>query len=127
MNIFVDNIEHLTQQNTDFRQVIYTGQHTQLVLMSLLPGEEIGEEIHEIVDQFFRVESGEGKLIANGTQYPLKDGDAVVIPAGSLHNIINVSQNQPLKLYTLYCPPHHKSGVIHRTKSEAQTDQTDHI
>ncbi len=127
MTGFVGNIEDLTANNTYFRQVLFTGQHTQLVLMCLLPNEEIGMEVHEIVDQFFRIEAGEGKVILNGEEHPIKDGDAIIIPAGTQHNVINTSPTKELKLYTLYSPPHHKDGVIHKTKEEAQNDTTDHI
>lgn len=124
---FVGNIEKLTSENEYFRKVIYTGQHTQLVLMSLKPGEEIGMEIHEIVDQFLRFESGEGHAIIDGDGYEIGDGDALIIPAGSQHNIINISDKKPLKLYTLYSPPHHKDGIVHQTKEAAESDIDDHI
>ena len=127
MTGFLQNIEKLTLQNTYFRQVLYTGQHTQLVIMSLLPNEEIGTEVHTIVDQFFRVEAGEGKIIMNGEEHSIKDGDAFVIPAGTKHNVINTSTSQALKLYTLYSPPHHKDGIIHKTKQEAEADEEDHL
>jgi mannose-6-phosphate isomerase-like protein (cupin superfamily) len=127
MTGFLQNIEKLTLQNTYFRQVLYTGQHTQLVIMSLLPNEEIGTEVHTIVDQFFRVEAGEGKIIMNGEERTIKDGDAFVIPAETKHNVINTSTNQALKLYTLYSPPHHKDGIIHKTKQEAEADEEDHL
>lgn len=127
MTKFVGNIEKLTTENEYFRKVIFTGQHTQLVLMSLKPGEEIGMEIHEIVDQFLRFESGEGRVIIDGSGYEVKDGDAVVIPAGSQHNVINTSNNEPLKIYTLYSPPHHKDGTVHETKTQAESDSEDHI
>lgn len=127
MTGFLQNIEKLTLQNNYFRQVLYTGQHTQLVIMSLLPNEEIGTEVHAIVDQFFRVEAGEGKVIVNGEERTIKDGDAFVIPAETKHNVINTSANKPLKLYTLYSPPHHKDGIIHKTKQEAELDKEDHL
>jgi mannose-6-phosphate isomerase-like protein (cupin superfamily) len=127
MTTFLQNIEASTLQNNNFRQVLYTGQHTQLVLMSLLPSEEIGMEVHEIVDQFIRVEAGSGTVIMNGEEHLIKDGDAFVIPAKTQHNVINTSTDAPLKLYTLYSPPHHKDGITHKTKQEAEADTEDHI
>jgi len=127
MTGFLQNIEKLTLQNTYFRQVLYTGQHTQLVIMSLLPNEEIGTEVHAIVDQFLRVEAGEGKVIMNGEERVIRDGDAFVIPAETTHNVINTSADQPLKLYTLYSPPHHKDGIVHKTKQEAEADEEDYL
>lgn len=124
---FVGNIEELTLSNNNFRQVLYTGQHSQLVLMSLLPNEEIGMEMHEIVDQFLRIEKGEGKVIINGEEHLIEEGTAIVVPAGTQHNVINTSSVNPLKLYTVYSPPHHKDGVIHKTKQDALADQTDHL
>lgn len=113
------SIESMTKNNTHFRHVLYTGKHTQLVLMSLLPSEEIGMEVHPDNDQFFRFEEGVGKVIIDGNEYNIKDGDAVIIPAGSQHNVINTSDSLPLKMYTLYSPPHHKDGVLRKTKQEA--------
>lgn len=113
------NIEKLTLENEDFRRVLYTGEHTQLVLMSLLPGEEIGWETHQENDQFFRFEKGEGKVVINNTEYSVKDGDVIIVPAGAGHNVINTSEDKPLKLYTLYSPPHHKDGIVRATKEEA--------
>ncbi len=127
MTGFVGNIEELTLSNNNFRKVIYTGQHTQLVLMSLLPNEEIGMEVHEITDQFLRIEKGEGKVIMNKEEYLIKDGSAILVPAGTQHNIINTSSVNPIKLYTVYSPPHHKDGTIHKTKQEAEADTTDHL
>lgn len=124
---YVGNIEELTLANNYFRQVIYTGQHTQLVLMCLQTNEEIGEEVHEVVDQFLRIEEGEGKVIMNGQEQAIKAGSAIVVPAGTKHNVINTSADKPLKLYTLYSPPHHKDGIVHKTKLEAEADQTDQI
>lgn len=124
---FVGNIEELTLANTNFRQVIYTGQHSQLVLMSLLPNEEIGMEVHEIVDQFLRIEKGEGKVIMNGEEHLIKDGSAIVVPAGTQHNVINTSLVNPMKLYTLYSPPHHKDATVHTTKKDAEQDSQDHL
>ncbi len=124
---YVDNIEKLTEDNNYFRQVLFTGQHQQLVVMSLLPNEEIGMEVHDVTDQFFRVEQGEGKVIMNGEEKTIKEGDAIVVPAGAQHNIVNTSSNMSLKLYTIYSPPHHKDGTIHKTKVEAEADEEDHL
>lgn len=119
MEIFYDNIEQLTLDNTNFRKVVFTGEHSQLVLMSLLPKEEIGQEVHTNVDQFFRFEAGVGKVVANDKEMTVKDGDAVVIPAGTTHNIINTSETDSLKLYTIYSPANHPEGTIHITKADA--------
>jgi len=120
MTGFVGDIEKLTENNDYFRQVLFTGQFAQLVVMSLKPGEEIGNEIHHTVDQFFRIEEGEGKFIFNGTEeHVVHDGDAVIVPAGTFHNVINNSTKEPLKLYTLYSPPNHPDGTVHKTKAEA--------
>ena len=115
---FVDNIEEKTEQNNFFRQVLYTGKHTQLVVMSLLPGEEIGMEVHPQVDQFFRIEEGRAKVVIDGEEHEVDEGFAIIVPAGSQHNVINTGSN-PLKLYTLYSPPNHPDGTIHRTRAEA--------
>ena len=112
-------IEKLTVENENFRQVLYTGKHSQLVLMSLKPGEEIGLETHPGNDQFFRFEKGSGKVIIDGTEYEVKDGDAVVVPSGAEHNIVNTSKTKDLKLYTIYSPAHHKDGIVRATKAEA--------
>jgi mannose-6-phosphate isomerase-like protein (cupin superfamily) len=127
MTGYVVNIEEKTLQNENFREVLYTAQHSQLVVMSLKPNEEIGVEVHEIVDQFIRVEKGEAKAILNGEEHPLKDGDAIVVPAGTEHNVINTSSQNELKLYTIYSPAHHKDGTIHKTKQDANADSQDHI
>ena len=127
MTGYIINIEKKTLENENFREVLYTAQHSQLVLMSLLPNEEIGMEVHEIVDQFIRVESGTGKVILNGEEHELSDGSAVVVPAGTQHNIINTSSDKKMKLYTVYSPAHHKDGTIHKTKAEADADREDHI
>lgn len=124
---FVQNIEKLSLSNDNFRAVLYTGQHTQLVVMSLLPNEDIGQEIHQTTDQFLRIEKGKGKVIIDNVEYSIGDGDAIIIPAGTEHNIINVSPTENLKLYTLYSPPHHKDKTIHKTKSDALKDESDHI
>ncbi len=121
------NIEEKTLNNDFFREVLYTGQHNQLVVMSLLPNEDIGFEIHEIVDQFIRVEEGEGKAILDGEEHPLSNGSAIIIPAGTKHNILNTSSEKEMKLYTLYSPAHHKVNAIHKTKEEALRDKEDHI
>lgn len=127
MTGFVENIEEKTQANSYFRQVIFTSQHLQLVLMCLKPGEEIGMETHEITDQFLRIESGEGKVIMNNEETPISDGSAIIVPAGTEHNVINTSTEKELKLYTVYAPPHHKDGTVHKTKEDAEADTTDHL
>ena len=119
MTGFVDNIEEKTLANTNFRQVLFTGAHSQLVLMSLKPQEEIGMEVHPNVDQFFRFEQGEGKVIMNGEEHLVKDGSAVVVPAGVQHNVLNTSSERDLKLYTIYSPPNHPEGTIHPTREDA--------
>lgn len=116
---FHTNIEELTLANSDFRRVLYTSQDMQLVLMCLKPGEEIGEEIHNENDQFFRVESGSGECTINENKYKLFDGVVLIVPAGAKHNIINTSNEEDLKLYTIYSPPHHKDATIHHTKEDA--------
>lgn len=122
MKGFVSKIEKDTLDNTNFRKVLYTGKHSQLVLMSLKPLEDIGMEVHPDNDQFFRFEKGTGKVIIDGNNYDVSDGYAVVIPAGAQHNIINVSETEPLKMYTIYSPAHHKDGVVRLTKEEAAAD-----
>jgi len=117
------NIEEETLANTNFRKVLYTGKHSQLVLMSLLPNEEIGLEVHPDNDQFFRFEKGQGKCIIDGNEYLVSDGFAVVVPAGAQHNVINISTTKPLKLYTIYSPANHKDGIVRSTKSEAEQDK----
>lgn len=127
MQGYLINIEEKTLKNDFFREVLYTGQHTQLVVMSLLPDEDIGVEVHEIVDQFIRVEEGEGKAILDGEEHILSNGSAIIIPAGTKHNILNTSSEKKMKLYTLYSPAHHKNDTIHKTKEEASQDKEDHI
>ena len=127
MTGYTGNIENLTSENTYFRQVLFTGQHTQLVLMCLQANEEIGEEVHETTDQFFRIEEGNGRVVMNGEERMIQDGDAIIVPAGTKHNVINTSSEKQLKLYTLYSHAHQKDGVIHKTKSEAEADTTDHL
>jgi mannose-6-phosphate isomerase-like protein (cupin superfamily) len=118
---YVGPIEKLTLENSYFRQVLFTGKHSQLVLMCVGPGEEIGDEVHPNVDQFFRIEEGEAKFVLNEKQeHAAGDGDAVVVPAGTYHNVINTSKTAPLKLYTLYSPPNHPAGTVHKTKAEAE-------
>ncbi len=121
MHGYIQNIERLTLDNHNFRQVAYTAKSSQLVLMSLKPGEEIGEEIHD-VDQFFRFEKGAGVVVIDGMRHEIADGFAVIVPAGAKHNVINSSATEDLKLYTLYCPPHHRDGVVHSTKAAAESD-----
>ena len=127
MTGFIGNIEKLTLENDNFRKVLYTSQHSQLVVMSIVPNGEIGMETHEIVDQFLRVESGEGRVIMNGEGHEIGDGSAFIVPAGTEHNVINTSSTEPLKLYTIYSPAHHKDSTIHATKAEADADKEDHI
>ncbi len=122
MKGFSDNIEKATLANKDYRRVLYTGKHSQLVLMSLQPGEEIGMEVHEDNDQFFRFEKGQGKCLIDGNEYALADGSAIVVPAGAQHNIINTSATDELKLYTIYSPAHHQNGVVRATKAEAEAN-----
>lgn len=116
------NIEKLTLENDNFRQVLYTGEHLQLVLMTLQPNEEIGLEVHEDTDQFFRFEAGDGKVVIDESEYRVGDGDSIIVPAGSRHNVINTSVTESLKLYTIYTPPHHKDGMVRATCAEAVAD-----
>jgi mannose-6-phosphate isomerase-like protein (cupin superfamily) len=116
---YQDNIEKETLENEDFRRVLFTGDHSQLVLMAIGPGEEIGQEVHGDVDQFFRFEAGEGKVIIEGEEVTVSDGDAVIVPAGAEHNIINTSVSEKLKLYTIYSPANHPDGTVHKDKVEA--------
>jgi len=120
MKGFKSNIENDVLANEDFRKVVYTAKHLQLVLMTLKVGEEIGEETHPIIDQFFRFESGNGKCIINGNTYNVTAGDAIIVPAGAKHNIINVDEKVELKMYTIYALPNHKDGIVRRTKKEAE-------
>jgi len=122
MKGYVVNIEKASEENNNFRQVLYTAKNSQLVVMSLKPGEEIGEEVHNL-DQFIRVEGGEGRAILDGVEHHIEDGSAVVIPAGTSHNIINTSNEKAMKLYTVYSPPEHKDGVVHQTKAEAEAGE----
>ena len=120
MKGFVQDIEALAIENEYFRQVLYTAKYCQLVVMALKPAEEIGAEVHKL-DQFFRVEEGSGEAVLDGVRSPIKSGFAVIVPAGTNHNIINTG-SVPLKLYTLYSPPNHRDGVIHRTRADAEAD-----
>ena len=127
MNGYVGAIEELALQNTCFRQVLFTSEHTQLVVMSLQPGEEIGDEVHPDVDQFFRVERGEARFVFDEKEERLvRGGDAVVVPAGTRHNVINASKTEPLKLYTLYSPPNHPDATVHKTRLEAEAAEAAH-
>ena len=122
MKGFHINIERDTEQNTDFRRVLYTAKHSQLVLMSLRPQEEIGLETHPENDQFLRFEGGRGAVFINDNRYEVEDGDAVIVPAGARHNVVNLDETEELKIYTIYSPPHHKDGTVHATKQQAETD-----
>lgn len=124
MKGFIDDIEDLTVRNHHFRRVVYTGKHCQLVVMALKPGEEIGAEVHT-VDQFFRVEEGSGEVELDSVSTAVRAGFAIVVPAGARHNVVNTG-SLPLKLYTLYAPPHHRDGVIHPTREDAKAD-TEHF
>jgi Mannose-6-phosphate isomerase len=120
MTEYVGAIEKLALKNTYFRQVLFTAKHSQLVVMCLEPGEEIGDEVHANVDQFFRIERGDARFVFDEKEQRLvHDGDGVVVPAGTYHNVINASKTAPLKLYTIYSPPNHPDGTVHRTKAEA--------
>ena len=123
---YIINLEKESLENGFFRKVLFTTKNTQLVVMSLLPGEDIGEEVHHL-DQFIRVERGEGKSVLDGVERALSDGVALVIPSGTKHNITNTSKEESLKLYTLYAPPNHKEGTIHKTKEDALEDEKEHF
>ena len=125
MKGFNNNIEKATLENDNFRKVLYTGKNSQLVLMSLKPKEEIGMEVHSENDQFFRFEKGQGKCIIDENEYMVNDGSAIIVPAGAQHNIINLSEDESLKLYTIYSPAHHKEGIVHATKEEAEVNDAD--
>jgi mannose-6-phosphate isomerase-like protein (cupin superfamily) len=125
MKGFNANIEKSTLENNKFRKVLYTGKYCQLVLMSLKPKEEIGMEVHEHNDQFFRFEQGQGKCIIDGHEYALEDGSAIIVPAGARHNIINTSGTEDLKLYTIYSPAHHKDGIVRASKAEAEANEAE--
>ena len=123
MKGFVSNIEKDTLENSNFRKVLYTSKHSQLVLMALRPNEDIGMEMHDSVDQFFRIEKGTGRVVIDGVEHEISDGTAIVIPAGTNHNVINTSTTDELKLYTIYSPANHKDGTIHVTKAEAEANE----
>ena len=125
MKGYHSNIEQDTISNDSFRKVEYTGKHLQLVLMSLKPGEEIGVETHNENDQFLRFEGGTGKCYIDGNEYPVTDGFAIIVPAGAEHNVVNVSDNAELKIYTIYSPPHHKDGIVRATKKDAEENEED--
>ncbi len=125
MKGFNVNIEKETLANSNFRKVLYTGKHSQLVLMCLKPGEEIGMEIHHENDQFFRFEKGVGKVLIDGNEYVVEDGSAIVVPAGAEHNVMNVSETEELKLYTIYSPAHHKDGIVRMTKEDAMANEAE--
>ena len=127
MSGYVVNIEEKTQANNYFREVLFTAPHSQLVVMSIAPSEDIGEEVHDKVDQFLRIESGEGKSVLDGEETVLSDGFCVVVPAGVRHNIINTSADKSLKLYTVYSPANHPEGTIHKDRAEAMADEDDHV
>ena len=126
MKGYVDNIEKLSLENEYFRKVLYTAKNSQLVVMSIKPGEDIGEEVHQL-DQFLRCESGEGRAVLNDIEHLFGDGFAIIVPAGTKHNVINTSGDKPLKLYTVYSPPNHLDGTIHKTKADAETDEGEHF
>ena len=126
MKGFVTNIEQASLENEYFRKVLYTDERVQLVVMSLKPNEDIGEELHKH-DQLISVEAGEGSAILDGVTHELKDGFAIVVPKGTLHNIVNTSSTEPMKLYTIYAPPNHKDGTVHETKADAEADEAEHF
>lgn len=119
MKGFIDNIEKLTEENADFRQVLYTGHNLQLVVMSIEPGDEIGEEVHDDRDQFFRIEAGEGEISIDGVAHKVKADDGIIVPQGALHNVTSTG-TVPLKLYTIYGPPEHLDGTIHKSCADAE-------
>lgn len=122
MRGYSENIEKLTLENNNFRQVLYTGKHMQLVLMSLAPGEDIGQEVHTENDQFFRFEAGQGQVVIDDKHYEATDGSVAIVPAGASHNVINTSDSESLKFYTIYSPSHHKDGIVRATKEEAEAN-----
>ncbi|MCF7834266.1 MAG: cupin domain-containing protein [Candidatus Pacebacteria bacterium] len=125
MKYYTNNLEEQSIKNDNFREVLHTSGNMQLVVMSLLPLEDIGEEVHHL-DQFIRVEKGNGKAILNGEEFALADGSAVIVPSGTTHNIINTSATEKMKLYTIYAPSNHPEGTIHKTKAEAEADEHEH-
>ena len=122
MKGFVDNIQTLTEKNLDFRHVLYTGKNLQLVLMAIQPGEDIGEEVHKDRDQFFRIEKGEGEIVIDGNRSKIKSDDAMIVPAGARHNVINIGK-AALQLYTIYAPPEHRDGTVRVTKADASASE----
>lgn len=126
MKGYVDNIEDRTKENNSFRKVLFTGSHMQLVVMSLKPGEDIGEEVHDNVDQFFRVEEGEAKVVIDGEEHMVEEDMVIIVPAGSLHNVINTSSTETLKLYTIYSPANHPEDTEHVTREEAMLAEEEH-
>ena len=119
MKGYATALEKETKKNSDFRRVLYTGKNSQLVLMDIRPGEEIGAEVHKDRDQFFRFEEGEGKVVIDGVEHRVKNGDGIIVPAGARHNVINTSKSAELKLYTIYSPPEHQEGTVRHTKADA--------
>ncbi len=126
MNGYIANIENETLNNENFRKVLYTGTHAQLVVMSLKVGEEIGVEVHSNVDQFFRIEQGSAKVFIDGEESTVEKEGVIIVPAGSQHNVVNASDTEELKLYTLYSPPNHPAGTIHTTKADAEEYEKSH-
>jgi len=126
MKGYINNIEKISLENENFRSVLYTAKNSQLVVMSIKPGEDIGMEVHQL-DQFIRCEAGEGKAILDGIEHVISDGFVVVVPAGTEHNIVNTSPDKSLKLYTVYSPPNHRDGVVHQTKAQAEADEAEHF
>lgn len=125
MKGFKTNIDKAAVDNNNFREVLYTSKHSQLVLMSLKPQEEIGKEVHPDNDQFFRIESGHGKCIIDDNEYEINEGDAIIIPAGAMHNIMNTDRTAGLKMYTIYSPAHHKDRIVRSTKKEAESNEAE--
>ncbi len=125
MKGFHANLEQDTIANENFRKVVYTGKHCQLVLMRLQPGEDIGLEVHTDNDQFFRFDAGNGRVVIDDNAYEVTDGSAIIVPAGAQHNVINTSKTEALKLYTIYSPAHHKDGIVRATKAEAEANEED--
>jgi len=126
MKGFVTDIEKATLDNQNFRRVLYTGKHSQLVVMSIPPGGEIGEEVHPDVDQFFRLEQGSGKVVIDGVEHAIADKTAIIVPSGAMHNVINTG-TEDLRLYTVYSPPNHKDGTVHATKADAVEEHFDGV
>jgi len=126
MKGYIQNIEEETKNNNFFRKVVFTGEHCQLVVMSLKPGEDIGEEVHPNVDQFFRIEEGSAKIVIDGGEANAEAEFAVIVPAGSMHNVINTSEDRDLKLYTVYSPPNHPEGTVHETREDAMKAEAEH-